>query len=349
MRTKVSTLSLFLSLLVLSSSKDECNNDKELTHVRINIGDEYIGEGGPIVPYGDGFAGIEYAQSIPPFYQISPLHQGHYKLHSFGYRGQGPDDFLFAANIQYLNDERLGIYDRDSKSYKEVSLSKNKEDVLTINKVNFEQVYFRAIKTYDNQYIGLSSDNGLFHLMDSTGNKKAEFFEYPFMDRAERGIKNSTRAMTYQGSLVANPQKTKMIYAPLNGEIIHFYNTEKDKITLIHKIEKNYPIYQKVDAETFSTSRIDFDKSTVGYVSITASDNYVYALYCGKKMRDIIIDNRIMRTAYILRKFDWKGNMVHSWTLDVPCSHIGISSDCKKIWALAHTPEITPVYFDINE
>ena len=335
---------LFLSLLTLclSSSSPFNTSDELLIHKNVNLENEYIGIPGPIISFNDGFIGIEYDKSSFPLFQLNKKNTLYAMTH-FGIRGQGPTDFISAANIQYINKNIVGVYDRGSNSYKEIIIS-NKN----IKSLKFERSYFRVNKINHSKYIGLSSADGLFHLIDSTGKKKDVFFEYPYKDRNELSQSNSTRAMSYQGMIVTNPQNTKLVYTSNYGEIIHFYNIDNDQITLIEKIEKDYPVYEKVNLNNSLVSKLDFKKTLMGYISLTASDNYLYTLYCGKKIEDLIEGMTVNKIGNQIRVFDWNGKLIRTLQLDVPCMHISVSMDGKRLWALALIPEATPVYFELE-
>ena len=337
---------LFSSILFGCIAPNKTTNDELLTHQKVLIEDEYIGKPGPIIPFKDGIIGIESEKSNPPLFQLMKQNDN-YKITFIGNRGQGPNDINSAFNIQYLNTDRIGIYDLGSKAFKEINIS-SIENVNTNKIINFENHYFRVIKKNHNQYIGLSDEDGLFHLLDATGNKLGVFYEYPFKDADEQSEENAKRAWVYQGKLVTNPQKTKLVYFTSTGEIIHFYNIESDQITLIDKIEKEYPIYEIMTINNSSFSKLDFTQTVEGYISLSASDKYVYALFCGKKMEELREGMALVSSGTQLRVFDWNGKLVRTCQLDVPCEQIAVTIDEKRLWAIALTPEPTPVYFDLK-
>jgi hypothetical protein len=155
--------------------------------------------------------------------------------------------------------------------------------------------------------------------------------------------------MAYQGSIAINPRKTKCVYATLDGEIIHFYNIIENEISLISKTEKAYPKYKPEDNGTEYYSSMDAN-NTIGYISLAATDRFVYALYCGKKYNELYrAGNRPSIAGEQLRIFDWTGTIVKTVMLDVPCQHISATNDNRRLWAMAILPEITPVYFDLDE
>ena len=241
----------------------------------------------------------------------------------------------------------FGAYDAPSKVYKEISIPNDSGSIYIKKTINFETQSYRVIKTAFNQFIGLSGQDELFVLMNDSGKVINTFFEYPYSSPYEQSIPNRIRSMAYQGFLVANPQKTKCIYASMDGEIIHFYDIKKNHISLIRKIEKVYPKYNpETKGESYSTA--GNWENLVGYISVTASDKYIYALYSGKKLENLKDGNSISLSARQVRVFDWSGELIETYILDVDCRYINISNNDNMLWGMALMPDITPVCFNLS-
>jgi hypothetical protein len=329
-------------LSIISCDNKEESEKIELFHSNIRLDDEYVGKGGDIISCNKGIIGIEEANSLAPFYKIDTVEN---KLMAFGVRGQGPDDFLHPYPLQYISEDKFGVYDMFLNTYKEVVIPEHDETVRIVNSIKMEKRPFRAIKTAYNQYLGLSGMEGLFGLMDETGKEINTFFEYPYKDEDEHSIKNHIRATAYQGILSSNPSGTKCVYASLDGEIIHFYEILKDNISVIKKIEKIFPAYKPEENGGSMASR----ENITGYISVTATENFVYALYCGKRLKELLKNGSLELLAKEVRVFDWKGNLQKTYSLDVPCRYISASGDDKKLWAIVYTPDIHAVSFDMTD
>jgi hypothetical protein len=205
-----------LLFVALSCFNFSCNNKenidyKTLIHSDLNLSEEYIGNAGGLIALKDGIIGIEWSNSLEPFFMIRKEREKDI-LTRFGVKGQGPDDFIHVYPIQYLNDSVFGAFDMSSNKYKEVLIPKNREPLSIKNIVTIENRQVRVRKTAYDQYIGLSFRKGLLSIIDKTGKEIANFFEYPYRDKDEQKIKNHIRAMAYQGELVLNPQKDKCVY-----------------------------------------------------------------------------------------------------------------------------------------
>ena len=313
-----------------------------LKHNTIDLGDDFIGFGGPLTINQDRMIGLEVGSSLNPLFCYTPSH-GTPTFYRFGSKGQGPDDFLYPFSIQHINHETIGVWDMSKRSYCELKIPNENESVEIDQSIRFEFQLSKIIKTAYDQYIALSMEDELFIISDSTGSNLHSFFEYPYQNNHERQLfENRYRSFAYQGTLAVNPSKTKFAFSTINGEIIHFYEIEKNNIKPVAIIEKKYPLYQK-NPEQNQTGVIYSSKGINGYVSSYATEQFVYALYNGHKAGDRIYD------AKILRVFDWNGILVKEYELDVPSWFICVSDDDSKLWSISSNPDNELVYFDLEE
>jgi hypothetical protein len=339
---------LFLSTVIMLSitschtKQRQESSGKILTHNSIELKDEFIGNGGFILACKNGLVGFEESSSFLAFYHIKNTESA-YVLSRFVNRGQGPNDVLYPLNIQYLNEDTIGVYDIMNMSYYHVPFLKENDSVHIRRSVHFDTRYYRVVKTAYNKYLALSVEDGLFSLLDSDGKLIDKFFEYPYKDENEKSIHNSIRALAYQGTIATSLDAKKCVYASFNGDIIHFYDIQKDHIRLIRKAENAFPDYNIEDNSARTHAR-----SIRGYVSVAATDNFVYALFSGKTIKELLQNSDPME-GQILRIFDWTGTMIKEFHLDVPCKHICVSHDDGTLWAIALIPEVSLVTFLLNE
>ena len=324
-----------------------CSNHKQveitsLRHQTIDVGDQFIGYGGHLTVFKDKIIGLDLAPAMQPFFFVKQTNST--QLFYFGHKGQGPNEFLKLLSIQNINNQTIGAFDNMLKTYFEFNIP-NENEELHIDKkiiIQFQEVLTQVFKIAYDQYLGIVLGEKMFLLADSSGVPVNTFFEYPYQDMNER--KFADRAFAYQGSLAINPAKNKFIYASYYAEIIHFYEIGHNKIDLITKIEKEYPLFSKRNDE-YQGVILD-RKGKVGYIATYATDSFVYALFNGKTVGEIGKGPNF--EAQILRVFDWNGTLVKEYELDVPTSYLCVSNDDSKIWAIASTPEIALVTFDLK-
>ena len=347
-------LSLSLSLFILCSCTDSKSKKRVssvsmgiLTHNIIDLGEIFIGYGGRLVVYKDTIIGMEAPNSsMPPFFCLKPNEELP-SFYYFGNKGQGPNDFLQPYSIQHIENNIIGTWDINARMYYEFALPDEKKEVSIDKRVRFEVILLsRVIKTAYNQFIALmmADDEAMFLLADSTGKTVNTFFEYPYRNNDERQrFNNRARFSAYQGELATNPSKTKFVYASDKGEIIHFYDIENNNIKPIVKIEKEYALYENREIPGGGTGVQLGTEGMRGYVSIYATEQFVYALFSGKK-----VGETNSRAAHTLRIFDWNGNNVKEYELDVPSLYLCVSDDDSKLWAIATNPDPELVYFNLK-
>ena len=343
-------LIIYFVFAIFFLCNSSCSNSKNsiertiLNHEKINLSEEFVGYGGFLEYYKNKIFGVEIAPSLPPFFCLIKNEEKH-SLFRFGNRGQGPNDFNHPYSVQYVDDETVGVMDLSTRTYCEFVIPEENYDININKKIKFDYLTTRIIKTAYNEYIGLSMQDELFIMTDSIGENLKCFFEYPHRSAKEQTLENKYRAYAYNGNLSTNPSKTKFVYTSYNGEIIHFYNIEHNNIKPIIKIENVYPIYQNRNDNM--TGVIIGTDCVLGYISSYATEQFVYTLFSGEKHKDIERDYSY--SASILRVFNWKGNLIKEYELDVPCSYICVSNDNTTLWAIAAKPDYSLVSFDLRE
>lgn len=337
---------IFVSIFLCCTDQKQELMRSRLEHQSINLGDKYIGYGGFLTYTQEGtVVGIEMNSSLSPFFCLKSTDSS--SFYFWGTRGKGPNEFIMPYSIQRIDDRTIGVLDAGTKSYYEFAIPSENTVPRIEKSIRFQIVSSRIIKTTFDQYIALSLNKKMFSLMDSSGTKINEFFEYPYQNRNER--KAESRAYAYQGTLAANPSKTKFVYSSFRGEIIHFYSIEENDIKVITKIENEYPLFK--EENTVNTNGVSYDaQGKNGYIATYATDRYVYAIYSGQTVFEQTEKRQVNFEGNILRVFDWGGNLVKEYELDVPCSYICISDDDVKMWAIAtdNNGEIVLVSFDLD-
>ena len=352
MKYKHSYILLLFSTFLFGSSCTDSKNTKSdnpvymgmLEHRAIDTGEDFIGNGGVLAVCEDTIIGVDISQgsSIPPFYCLRPDSKS-LSFYDFGSKGQGPNEFIDPYSLQRIGNNVLGANDVRSRTYCEFTIPLKGEEIRIDKRVKFDVFSSRAIKTAFNQYIVLvGAGESMFLLADSTGKTVDTFFEYPYRNTDERErYSNRVRFFAYQGSLAANPSKTRFAYSANNGDIIHFYNIENNNIQLIAKIENEYPLYgdRNIPGQVGVALGTEGLK---GYLALYATEQFVYALFSGKK-----IGEPTHNESTTLRVFDWNGNLSKEYELDIPSRFLCVSDDDSRLWTIALDTETALVYFDL--
>ena len=325
---------IWVLLLCCCSNQKKVEPIKMLKHQTIDLGNQFLGYGGFLVYYQDVIIGVEMNPSLQPFFCLEPDKS---KFFFFGDKGRGPNEFLLPYSIQYVDSQTIGVFDMMSNTFSEFT-PPSENEVLNVEKATKLQTgQTRIVKTAFNQYLNLSlSPNGeMFSLADSIGTPIKTFFECPYQNSTERKYKS--RSYAYQGTLAANPSKTKFAYTSFRGEIIHFYTIEDSNIDVIAKIENEYPLYKDSGDER---GGVIYDaQGKNGYIATYATEKFVYAIYSGQTVLEQTEKRSVNFEGNLLHVFDWNGTLVKEYELDVQCSYLCVSDDDSTIWAVASKPD----------
>ncbi len=338
---QITILTIVFCITACSTKNKENQKNKILSHTKIGLKDGFIGNGGFLLICKNKVIGFEESALLPAFYRVEK-DKNNFNLSRFVNRGQGPDEVLRPFNIQYQNEDTIGVYDIMNMSYYSIPITSNNDSIEIRKHINFNKRYFRVIKTAYRQYLALSNEDNLFELLNSDAQIIKTSFQYPYKNENEKTLQNSIRSIAYQGTLATNPNATRCVFAPFSGEIIQFYKIKKEDIELVNKIERDYPQYDIENGNAIINAN-----TNEGYLSIATTEKFVYALFNGCPIKESLESNESME-GQILRVFDWNGNEIKEFDLDIPCKHIGISHDDKILWAVAKAPDISLVYFNLN-
>lgn len=136
-----------------------------------------------------------------------------------------------------------------------------------------------------------------------------------------------TRYLANQGCLVRQPDGTHFAYSLNFSSNIDFIDVSDGSINQVQSLRLGNPVYQpRSDGRIFSA---DITQNTLfGYVDLSGSKRYVYALYSEKN----VYGN--MRTAKNVLVYDWTGKAVKKYVLDEDAFYIAVSQDDKRLYAV---------------
>ena len=264
------------------------------------------------------------------------------KVTSFGRKGNGPDEFLFPASLyHYPKGDSLCMMDSNKRSlYSLRFLSDNTPKFFRI--LNEKETFHRIVLPMSkHRYISSGVYNDArFYLLDKTGNIIDRYEAFPYRDEKEQQISKVVLSQAYDGYMASDTEGERFAVACYNAKMIAFYKIENNKIVLVKEVNDEYPDYKYSDKHYQGISRY----ALTAYISVTASNNYVYALYSGKSYGE---HGGLSSVGTSIWVYDWMGNLVRQLALDVPVSNIQIMKDDKSLYAIISIPEPEIVKFDI--
>ncbi|ULB33798.1 BF3164 family lipoprotein [Proteiniphilum propionicum] len=342
---------LFFPVLFACKNKTESLHDifKNIETVKhkkiINDSTYIIGSSGKMLIVDSFLITLDYKNER--MFHLFDIKNNNY-ISNLGLKGQGPNEFLHPLSLIYssshdflsydLLDNSLKLIDLDSLKKKEVSYKK----LLSFNSISHSTVF----PTKYNNYVGLGLYTfNMFKLIDVYGNEINSFMDYP-IEKGKKSEKIDHRniALAYQGVLNISPDKNKIVYASHYGTILGIYNVNETSINQNFLLICDYPQYT-VQNEGGGMSSPLTREGISAFRDIYVTDKYIYSLYSGNKISELRERAFEAKDIYV---FDWEGNPVVHYHLDVPINNIAVLPNDKKIYAISNLPDPTLIEFEID-
>lgn len=265
------------------------------------------------------------------FYALFDVMSGQF-VGRFGKIGQGPEE-LPRGCYGTLFEDRFTAFNNEIKSVIEFHMDslragKMNGSPLRLTKYDIPEAEFSRLipvgkeaflgaGTYQSRYqfVLFDKDNRILDSGVEVYNADDAAFEY------------YTKYLANQGCLVRQPGGTHFAYSLNFSSNIDFIDVSDGSINQVQSLRLGNPVYQpRSDGRIFSA---DITQNTLfGYVDLSGSKRYVYALYSEKN----VYGN--MRTAKNVLVYDWTGKAVKKYVLDEDAFYIAVSQDDKRLYAV---------------
>jgi hypothetical protein len=181
---------------------------------------------------------------------------------------------------------------------------------------------------------GFFSD-GRIGILNSRTQLFKTYFNYP--DSNEVKLDNiAPKAMVFQGRYTCHPNGMRFAWTNV-GDIFEIFDYKDGEITRVKSYYGNMPKYRSGDG-----GYLFLREHNRGFISDSKTGKYIYLLYSTKTLGERIY------TADCLLVFDWNGNPIRRYTLDVPIRGI-FTNDDKTLYAIAEIGDDTQVVtFNMN-
>lgn len=181
-----------------------------------------------------------------------------------------------------------------------------------------------------------TDDEGMFIIRDLTTGHEQFLDEYP---KGERHENNASNAYTYQGAFSISPDNKYVVFSAFNAVSLKIFSVDpaERKVSLSRSIVEYAP---KIDfLNGFSVVN---DDNKMGMREAHCTDEYIYALYSGllKKDKDYWKGTQLL-------VFDYNGNPIKRYELDVPVYSSCISPDGKTLFGFTDNPDPELIRFDL--
>lgn len=328
---KIITLLLICNLICSCSKKNDIGlvfpEEVELTASKLSISK-------------DSLALIEGLQSNDSLLIIWDFHLGKsftlyntntgYCYGRFGNIGQGPTEIPLGCG-GYICQNKYKVFNCVVGYIAQYDI-----DSLCANINEYPKVLSRKTFTNDMFFTGIIPVNDSLHfgvgvyeskkqyvLFDNEGQTiDADVLIYnAFDDRFNK----TQKILSNQGRLAKAPDSNKYAFILNHSSNIDFIEVIDNKINVIKLLRERDPLYVPMQRETTTAVYPDID-SSIGYIYVTAGNNFVYALYTDKKETEA-------RSSNIVYVFDWNGNPVKKYKLAQEAYYITVNERNNQLYA----------------
>lgn len=338
MKTKLSlAILLFLSLHILEA----CKGNKTSSISDLFTTSEALRNNGKCNINEDSLALIEgitcdtnniivYDFHSGSCYTLFDNASGEY-ITRFGTIGQGPTDipspcfgYLSKRCFSVFNDQTRIIMQYNTDSLRSHSIN---SAVSCLTKYDIPDAQFsRIITINDSLFIGAGVYKSRYQYVLFDKHNKVLSYDVDIYNSSDETFNVYTKFLSNQGVFVMHPHKNLFAYSLNFSSNIDFFQVENNKIHLIKSLRLGDPSYHSVvESQMFSADLTE--KTIIGYLDISATSNYIYALYSDQK----VYENG--RKSNVVLVYDWEGNPVKKYILDTDTYYITADESHNRLFA----------------
>lgn len=183
------------------------------------------------------------------------------------------------------------------------------------------------------------------HLRLSFFNTKGEFMEtkgdYPFINNKK--LDTIEKLASYVCNIAINQSKDKILITYKQTDLIEIYDIKGNLIVRKHGPDHFFPHIKKKQIGENTAIHSTPGESRDGYFSPTVYKEQIYVLYSGQ----IYNPNKPNLTYDQLYVFDWDGNPICRYKLNIPIYSFTIDSQTGTLYGLTDEPDFQVVKYKI--
>ncbi len=235
-------------------------------------------------------------------------------ISSFGKRGEGPTEMIYAANIRFVEDNAVWVLD-DGKGrmYKYSDISVNDTPKLVKDLLLDRKLYRSLDFDIEDTTVVIpdySGENRFSWASLSTGKIIRKTERIPISESNQFKDNMSAIAQGWNSFISLSPDKQKLVTVTQFGDRIDIYDLSSHKH--IGKLGMHGEPKFYVTPEGYG---LPDDK--ICYYDVQVTDKFIYAIYDGRSFRDISkLANSYKQGGKILRVFNFKGELISNYILD---------------------------------
>lgn len=257
----------------------------------------------------------------------------------FGTIGQGPGEIPLGC-YGYLWEKCFSVFDDQARivmKYKLDSLHNGRMGknpmCLTEYDISDSQLS-RLIAIDDSVFFGAGTYKSRYQYLLFDKNNNVLDYGIDIYNASDEAFNLYTKFLSNQGDLVMQPGKNIFAYSLNFSSNLDIVENADGKIKLKKSLRFGNPIYKPVTEGGGLYQGVDMTEDTqVGYINLSATTKYIYALYSDKK----IYENG--RKSNLVLAFDWEGNAIRKYLLDVEAYYITVDEVGQMMFAAVKNTE----------
>ena len=269
----------------------------------------------------------------PEYYYHLFTYPDFHFLHSFGQRGEGPEDMQTVDDFRW-DGQTLWALDNIKSELVRWELNDSRDKMVRTERIKLDKATFRALSVVPFQnnsfLIPNYSGDSRFCQVDRTGKLIKKWGEIP-TDR-KKDLQKYPYAFGYGWiSFIDYSPKTGTLAAATQlGEVLEVWNIKKNT----HKVIKG----RLGEPEFKILPEYAIPTGAIGHNDIQVTDHYIYVIYRGVSMKDDMLAHQkgkpLPQGGKIVRVFTLEGEPLKEYHLDHSVSGIWVMEDEGKMWAL---------------
>lgn len=249
----------------------------------------------------------------------------------FGTVGQGPTE-IPSPCLGNLSEKRFSVFSDQARivmqyNIDSVRFHSVRSSALCLTRYNIPDAQLsRLIAINDSIFIGAGLYRSRYQYVLFDKYDRILDYGIDVYNSSDESFNIYTKYLSNQGILVMHPDKNLFAYSLNFSSNMDFFKVENGSIQLINSLRLGNPIYNSVVENSMFSADLT-EETIIGYIDVSATSNYVYALYSDKKAYES------GRKSNIILVFDWKGNPVKKYILDFETYYIAVDEEYNRIFA----------------
>ena len=352
---------LLLALLPLLAACNGKNTRQQLNSETVIAEAEWKGEvlKGETVPIDTALFRYAYRMRVQNDKAvILDLHNADYYYHvftypdfkyvsSFGKRGEGPGESVYAANIRFSGPDTVWVLD-DGKGrmYQYSGIAKNQTPKLEKD-ILLDKKLFRSLD-FD------LSDASTAVIPDYSGENRfgwADITTGGLLRKSERIPVSDPKLLEESAPAVAQGWNSFISFSP-DKKILVAVTQFGDRLDIYDMQTSSHREHPGADGEPefkVSPEGYGLPAGRICYYDVQVTDKYIYAVYDGRKFKDIIkLADAYQQGGRVLHVFNHKGDIVKSYVLDRRLSGIYVDEDMETLFGMDVNADEQIVKYDLT-